>query len=122
MTSKGAEKMKHDTIGVDVSKDHLDAYRLNDGESRRFNNDRTGHKAFVKWLAQTPVDRVVFEPTGPYHRAFERTAREWRALLTPRSIPVRRAALPRLSARSQRPIGPPKPLDQYGYFKSRGCP
>ena len=72
MTSKGAEKMNNDTIGVDVSKDHLDAYRLNDGESRRFNNDRNGHRAFVKWLAQTPVDRVVFEPTGPYHRAFER--------------------------------------------------
>ena len=27
MTSKGAEKMKNDTIGVDISKDHLDAYR-----------------------------------------------------------------------------------------------
>ena len=26
MTSRGAEKMKNDTIGVDVSKDHLDAY------------------------------------------------------------------------------------------------
>ena len=25
MTSRGMEKMKHDTIGVDVSKDHLDA-------------------------------------------------------------------------------------------------
>jgi transposase len=73
MTSKGAEKMKNNTIGVDVSKDHLDAYRLNDGRSRRFVNDRGGHRAFVKWLAQTPVDRVVFEPTGPYHRAFERT-------------------------------------------------
>ena len=28
MTSRGAEKMKNDTIGVDVSKDHLDAHRL----------------------------------------------------------------------------------------------
>ena len=72
MTSKGAEKMKNNTIGIDVSKDHLDAYRLNDGGSRRFANDRSGHRAFVNWLAQTPVDRVVFEPTGPYHRAFER--------------------------------------------------
>jgi transposase len=71
MTSKGAEKMKNDAIGVDVSKDHLDAYHLNNGESRRFANDRSGHRAFVKGLAQTPVDRVVFEPTGPYHRAFE---------------------------------------------------
>ena len=25
MTSRGAEKMKNDTIGVDVSKDHLDS-------------------------------------------------------------------------------------------------
>ena len=31
MTSRGAEKqMKNDTIGVDVSKDHLDAHRLAD--------------------------------------------------------------------------------------------
>jgi transposase len=69
MTSRGAEKMNNDTIGVDVSKDHLDAHRLADGASRRFANDKCGRKAFVKWFAQTPVQRVVFEPTGPYHRA-----------------------------------------------------
>ena len=72
MTSRGAEKMQNDTIGVDVSKDRLDAHRLADGASRRFANDKCGRKAFVKWFAQTPVQRVVFEPTGPYHRAFER--------------------------------------------------
>ena len=71
MTSRGAEKMKNDTIGVDVSKDHLDAYRLADGASRRFVNDTSGRKALLKWLAEKPVERVVFEPTGPYHRAFE---------------------------------------------------
>jgi transposase len=71
MTSKGAEKMQNDTIGVDVSKDHLDAHRLSDGLSRRFANDKSGHKAFVKWLAHGSVQRVVFEPTGPYHRASE---------------------------------------------------
>ena len=38
-------------IGVDVSKDHLDAHRLADGASRRFANDKRGHKALVKWLA-----------------------------------------------------------------------
>jgi transposase len=64
--------MKNDTIGVDISKDHFDAHRLSDGASRRFGNDKSGHRAFVKWVAQTPLDRVVFEPTGPYHRAFER--------------------------------------------------
>jgi transposase len=72
MTSRGAEKMQNDTIGVDVSKDHLDAYRVADGASRRFENDKRGHKALIRWLAQTPVQRVVFEPTGPYHRALER--------------------------------------------------
>ena len=72
MTSRGAEKMNNDTIGVDVSKDHLDAHRLADGATRRFANDKGGHKALIKWLAQTPLNRVVFEPTGPYHRAVER--------------------------------------------------
>jgi transposase len=64
--------MKNDTIGVDISKDHLDVYRMADGASQRFANDKGGYRAFVKWLAQKPVERVVFEPTGPYHRAFER--------------------------------------------------
>ena len=72
MTSRGAEKMNNDTIGVDVSKDHLDAHRLADGATRRFANDKGGHKALIKWLAETPLYRVVFEPTGPYHRAVER--------------------------------------------------
>ena len=72
MTSKGAEKMNPSTIGVDVSKDFLDAHRLADGDERRFANDKTGRKALIKWLSAAPVKRVVFEPTGPYHRAFER--------------------------------------------------
>ena len=72
MTSRGAEKMKNDTIGVDVSKDHLDVHKLADGATRRFANNKRGHKALLKWLAQTPAERVVFGPTGPYHRAFER--------------------------------------------------
>lgn len=64
--------MTNDTLGVDVSKDGLDAHRLSDGASRRFANDKTGHKAFVRWFCERPAERVVFEPTGPYHRAFER--------------------------------------------------
>jgi len=72
MTSRGAEKMNNDTIGVDVSKDHLDAHRLADGAARRFTNNKGGHKALIKWLAETPANRVVSEPTGPYHRAVER--------------------------------------------------
>jgi len=64
--------MNQDSIGIDISKDHLDVHRLADGASRRFANDKSGHKALIKWLAQMPVSRVVFEPTGPYHRGVER--------------------------------------------------
>jgi transposase len=62
--------MTNDTIGVDISKDHLDAHRMSDGASRRFTNDRTGHTALVGWAGPCGA-RIVYEPTGPYHRAFE---------------------------------------------------
>jgi len=39
--------------------------------SRRFANDSVGHGAFVNWAGQPDI-RIVYEPTGPYHRAFER--------------------------------------------------
>jgi hypothetical protein len=45
------------TIGVDVSKDHLDAHRLADGAARRFANDKRGHKAPIEWLAERPADQ-----------------------------------------------------------------
>lgn len=67
--------MTNDTIGVDISKDHLDAHRMSDGARRRFANDSCGYKTFLNWLGQPqniPVTRIVYEPTGPYHRAFER--------------------------------------------------
>ncbi|WP_201285390.1 IS110 family transposase [Chelativorans xinjiangense] len=67
--------MTNDTIGVDISKDHLDAHRVSDGASRRFANDSAGHQAFVDWqggLEGVHGVRAVYEPTGPYHRAFER--------------------------------------------------
>ncbi len=68
--------MTNDTIGVDISKDHLDAHRLSDGASRRFASDSRGHKALMGWLSPSQLDppsvRIVYEPTGPYHRAFER--------------------------------------------------
>jgi transposase len=64
--------MTPSSIGIDVSKDSLDAYRLSDGAERRFVNDKTGRKALIRWLSAEPVKRVVFEPTGPYHRPLER--------------------------------------------------
>ncbi|MGF1606916.1 MAG: IS110 family transposase [Rhodothalassiaceae bacterium] len=66
--------MTQTIIGIDVSKDHLDAHRLADGRDARFTNDRAGHRALVRWIAAAPSDeaaKVVYEPTGAYHRAME---------------------------------------------------
>ena len=61
------------TYGVDISKAHLDVFRLPDGACRRFVYDKAGLKALVHWLRSTSVERIVYEPTGRYHRQFERT-------------------------------------------------
>jgi transposase len=58
------------SIGIDISKDHLDAHRLPGGERRRFDNNAAGHKALIRWIGAPPA-RVVYEPTGPYHRKLE---------------------------------------------------
>lgn len=59
-----------DTIGVDISKPTLDAFRLRTREHRQFPNDRAGCAALIRWIGGSAV-RVIFEPTGPYHRLFE---------------------------------------------------
>ncbi len=63
--------MSEITIGVDISKDTLDAHRLPEGASRRFANTPAGHKALIAWAGRA-VTRIVFEPTSPYHVALER--------------------------------------------------
>jgi hypothetical protein len=50
---------------------HLDVFRLEVGAAQRFENSAAGFRAFSKWLGKAPVARIVFEPTGPYHKAFE---------------------------------------------------
>jgi transposase len=62
--------MTQNTIGVDISKDRLDVYRFSDGERRQFGNDAAGFRALIAFAGKN-AGRVVFEPTGPYHRAFE---------------------------------------------------
>jgi transposase len=63
--------MTEHNIGVDISKSHLDVFRLEDKTMKRFENSSTGHKDLVKWLRSVSIIRIVFEPTGPYHRSFE---------------------------------------------------
>jgi transposase len=60
------------SIGIDISKDHLDAAVYPDGQARRFTNDRKGHTDLLRWLAPLDATRIVFEATGPYHRILER--------------------------------------------------
>ena len=64
--------MTEHTIGIDISKSHLDAFRLEDETAQRFENTSRGFRALIKWLGAIPVARIVFEPTGPYHRALEK--------------------------------------------------
>ncbi|KQU79318.1 transposase [Ensifer sp. Root31] len=64
--------MSQDTIGADISKDHIDLHRLPDGRRLRVANDRTGFAAILKWIGGAAVARIVYEPTGAYHKAFER--------------------------------------------------
>jgi transposase len=62
--------MTQHTIGNDVSKETLDACHFANGKEHRFANCKAGFKALLAWLGQSST-RVIFEPTGPYHRAME---------------------------------------------------
>lgn len=60
------------SVGVDISKDTLDVHLHPVGLARRFANTRTGRSGLIAWLTPFTIARIVFEPTGPYHHAFER--------------------------------------------------
>lgn len=59
------------TAGVDISKDALDVHLHPEGVAHRFGNNKKGFTALIKWLAGRTLTRIVYEPTGAYHRAFE---------------------------------------------------
>lgn len=63
--------MTDDSIGIDISKDKLDCHRLSNGEFARFPNTAGGFEKLRLWIVETPAARVVYEPTGAYHGAFE---------------------------------------------------
>lgn len=60
-----------DTIGIDISKDKLDANWLSKGEHKQFDNDKAGVAALALWANGTEVSRVIFESTGIYHRGMK---------------------------------------------------
>ena len=58
------------TIGIDISRDWLDVFAAPEGRASRFSNDPTGLRKLIAWIG-SEVDRIAYEPTGPYHRDFE---------------------------------------------------
>jgi transposase len=60
-----------DSIGIDISKDHLDVSRPATGSSARFTNDPAGFRALKRWIGDTQPHLLVYEATGPYHGRFE---------------------------------------------------
>ncbi|SFV11267.1 hypothetical protein SAMN02799643_05469, partial [Methylobacterium sp. UNCCL125] len=40
------------TIGIDIAKDTLDAYRLGDGHRLNVDNNREGHRLLLKWIGK----------------------------------------------------------------------
>ena len=64
--------MAEDTIGIDVSKERLDAFWHSCGEMRTLPNSPEGFAQLCAWLGDAHGVLVVFEATGSYHRGLER--------------------------------------------------
>ena len=80
-----------DAVGVDISKAHLDVHRLNTGEAAQFGNDAAGFEALAAWIGAS-ADEVVYESTGPWHRAFEEALVERLPLTRVNALRARRFA------------------------------
>lgn len=70
--AKVEEKMAKDTIGIDVSKDRLDAFWHSREELRTLPNSPDGFIQLCDWVGQNDGVLFVFEATGAYHRGLER--------------------------------------------------
>jgi len=55
-------------LGIDVSKDHLDAAVRPTQERRRFANDPAGIDALIEWVRPFAPERIILESTGPYQK------------------------------------------------------
>lgn len=64
--------MAKDTIGIDVSKDRLDAFWHSHDVARSLPNTADGFTQLCAWLGEDDEVLVVFEATGAYHRGLER--------------------------------------------------
>ena len=60
------------TVGIDISKDWLDAFAAPEGRASRFPNDRGGFRKLIAWIG-SGIDRIAYEPSGAFHRDLEDT-------------------------------------------------
>jgi len=60
-------------VGIDVCKDWLDVYLHPIGQKFRVANTPEGLKALKRRLAELPVELIVMEATGKFHRQAHRT-------------------------------------------------
>src|SRR5262249_1145330 len=68
---KAEKSLMQITIGIDISKETVVAYRLPDNQSIQVANDRAGQKTLVRRIGKQNGSLVVFEATGAYHRCLE---------------------------------------------------
>jgi len=61
--------MSRNFIGIDVSQEWLDAYVRPANQRHRFTNNTGGIAELVAWVRSHGPERIVFESTGPYHKA-----------------------------------------------------
>ena len=62
--------MPHHSVGVEISKAHLDVYWIPQGKWARFGNNAAGFKALSREI-DGRVGCLAYEPTGSYHLDFE---------------------------------------------------
>ncbi|WP_237913983.1 IS110 family transposase [Acetobacter senegalensis] len=58
-------------VGIDVSKDHLDAAQYPSGDLIQTSNDTKGLRTLLRWIGRQRAVHVIFEATGPFHRQLE---------------------------------------------------
>lgn len=62
-------QQKLSSLGIDVSKKHLDVYYLPEGYSSRYDNTKEGLESLREWIQTHPVNFIIFEPSGGYEKS-----------------------------------------------------
>lgn len=61
------------TVGIDISRDGIDAFATPEGRAAQFSHHGAGFRKLIAWVASA-VDRIAYEPSRPFHRGFEDTS------------------------------------------------